>query len=185
MGGDPFKKVQHGESFAVDATAQNAMLAAGQAFKPPGQGGPPVLTDKTNNLVKVKNSSGGDIGRFSVLSVSGVLFSPTDNLQEFQNNFAFDGVTPTFPGSLGRFVVTQEPLKEDAIGLAVVSGLTPVQIQVDEGEEAYNYADVWTGGSTSVLHPHPISGSAYIFYKESGTGTKWAIVRISNLTLVS
>jgi len=51
-----------------------------------------------------------------------------------------------------------------------------VQVQIDVTDANHGYADVKASDNTKLASG--ASGSAVILWKESGTGTKWAIIRI-------
>jgi len=82
-------------------------------------------------------------------------------------------VTPA-AGHTGSFVVLLEPIIDGEIGRAVVSGVTPVK--VDVADEAHAYADIAVGQAGYLASGE--SGSALILWKETGTGQKWALVKI-------
>lgn len=124
-------------------------------------------------IVRVKNSSGADRGRFEVLGVDGVVFTPTDNLAQFQNAIYLDGKKPT-ASHLGKFVLLCQPLPSGAIGWAWVAGACVVK--VDFGYDGQPYADVKDGDTGLLLGGE--GGAAQVLWKEEGTGTKWAVVRL-------
>jgi hypothetical protein len=113
------------------------------------------------------------VGQFGILGIDGACCEFDDNPTEFLGRPLFSGATPTAL-FVGLFAVTVEPIKSGDIGRAVASGVTPVKVDVvDEGHPA---ADVHVG-QTATLKSAP-SGAAQILYKGSGTGIKWALVRL-------
>lgn len=128
--------------------------------------------NRTNGIVRVKNSSGGDLNRFSICAPSGILFSQTDNATEFYEDPVLTVTTPAAADQLRGWCVLQEPIKSNQVGRAMFVGLTVCQIDVvDSGDD---YADTIASDSAK-LQSGPF-GSAAILYKESGTGTKWALI---------
>lgn len=121
--------------------------------------------------VLIENDSGADVDRFGVLAISDVLVSPTDNLVEFQQAPALQGITPV-TGYEGRFAVAADPIADEAIGYGFVAGTCCVQISVTDAD-CY-YAEILNSDAAK-LGTHP-AGTAQILWKESGTGTKWAVV---------
>ena len=177
--GDNFKKVQAGQPLKIPAETFNAFLDAARDFRARQQSRETQSqqTFRQSGIVKVKNSSGADRGRFEILGIDRPIFTPTDNLETFQNEVTLVGVTPDGEKHLGRFCVLLEPLKADAIGLAVIAGVCPVRVNVHE--ESDTFAEIKDGEATQLKSGG--SGSATILWKESGTGeNKWAVVRLGN-----
>jgi len=175
--GDHLKKVQAGEPLEIPARTFNTFIDAAQDFlaRQRGTGRRIDHAYRDPDIVLAKNASGSDRGRFDILGVSGPIIGPTDNLDEFKNKAAVTGATPSSSLHFGRFVVLLEPLASGEIGRACVSGLVPVKVHVhDEGHE---YADV-RGGDCSKLDSAE-RGSAYILWRQGGTGEKWALVKLS------
>ena len=123
-----------------------------------------------------KNTT-GDIGRFQVMGISGLVYEYGDNESEFKNNPSLELRTPTDDDRSG-YAITQEPIKSGKIGRVMVAGVTPCQLWIVD--TADTYADVnamvsddgmlYTGG-----------GNARILWKQTGTGTgKWALVQFPN-----
>ena len=174
--GDPLKKVQSGQPLAIPASTFNSMIDAARAHRSSArQSGGKQTEPLRGQLVTVKNSSGADVGRFGVLGIDDVVFSSTDNLAEFQNNWALDCSEPATADHLGRFVVLAEPLASGRIGKAYVSGVCAVKIDVQD--EDHTCADVNDGQAGSLQSG--LVGAAAILWKEAGTGEKWAIVRFA------
>jgi len=123
--------------------------------------------------VHVKNASGADRARFAVLGIDSPIFSPSEAADNFANQVALVGVTPTADHA-GKFVVLLEPIADGEIGQAVVSGVTPVKVNVTD--EAHTRADVQAGQAGYLASGD--SGSALILWKEAGTGEKWALVNL-------
>jgi len=150
--GDPFRKAISGQPVRIPAQTWNAMLEAAQAHRdrqehlgrearPRGAGG----------IVLVKNATGSDVGRFSVLGIDGVLIAPGDNEAEFLGRTAVTGVTPTTDHA-GRFVVLIEPVKAGALGRAMLHGVTRARLYVEE-DRTVGFAAP-TAGETGYLVPY-------------------------------
>ncbi len=122
----------------------------------------------------VKNNSGADRGRFNVLGIDGPIFTPTESLDSFKNTIALKGITPAAATHVGKFVILQEPLADGELGRAVISGVTPVKIDVTDA--GHGYADVKDAVCGTLASA--ASGSSMILWAESGTGEKWAIVKL-------
>jgi len=173
--GDPFCKAISGQPVRVPAQTWNAFLDAARAHRDRQEDvGREARPLGNSGIVLVKNATGADVGRFGVLGIDDVLITPGDNEAEFLSRTALTGVTPT-ADHRGRFVVLLEPLRAGALGRAVVTGPAPVQVNVNH--EDHGWADVKDGDATQLESAH--TGAARILWKESGTGTKWAVVLLA------
>jgi len=174
--GDALKKVQAGQPLAIPARAYNTFVDAGQDFldRREDQGAGSSRDVRHSGIVLVKNSSGAARDRFDVLGVSGILYSPSDNLLGFKNQPVLTGVVPTVADHTARFVICLAPLADGAVGPALASGVSPVR--VDVADEAHRYADVNNNAAGSLKSG--AGGAALVLWKESGTGEKWAVVRL-------
>jgi len=179
-GGNKFSHVQPGQKRVMPAAVWNAFLDASDYVRQmQASGGAIAGGSPANYSVKpIRNDSGSTAGWLEVLGIGDPLYGPSDNLDEFRSRPAFKGVTPTISSHTGKFAICLEPIADDGIGMALVSGVVPVKVYVGTGEEWYGFADVKDGyGSYLTLLP---CGSAQVLWKESGTGAKWAIVRLGN-----
>jgi len=177
--GDHLKKVKSGEPLVIPAATFNSFIDAAQAHQG-GQrtiGGEGVRSLTGAGTVQVQNDSGSDVGRFGVLGIGGPVIGPGDNLAEFQGRLTLSGVTPAAGTHNGRFVVLLDPLGAGRIGRACASGLTVAK--VDVSDEAHGYADIDNGDASHLASGS--SGAAKILWKESGTGEKWAVVKLETL----
>lgn len=118
----------------------------------------------------VRNNSGQDLPRHSILKVDGVEVTPTQNDVAWKNGQIIDGGTPT---ANAPFCITQRAIRDGDSGPAVVVGVSACKVSV--GTESDEFAD--SGTSTTAL----TSGTtgARILWKESGTGTKNALVALA------
>lgn len=125
-------------------------------------------------VVLIKNNSGTLRSRFNVLGISDALISPTTDLAEFQERPMLVGITPDIELHTGKFAVLLEPLAQSEIGRAFISGLAIVQVDVLDAD--HGWAEMKDDDATQLQSRD--FGSARIIYKESSTGTKWAIVHL-------
>lgn len=132
------------------------------------------LIDRT---VIVKNDSGSNLGQFAVLGIDDPVYSPDGMEVVFEERVRLEGVVPDEDVHRGRFVVLLEPANDGKDALAVVSGV--VQVHVSVSDEAHEFADMVDGEMAHLKSG--IEGAAQILWKETGTGVKWAVVRIGNL----
>jgi hypothetical protein len=178
-GGNQFQKVQPGQRRILPAAVWNAMLETVEYVQALREsGGALIGASAAPVCVKpVKNTSGQDVARFEVLGIDDILFYPYDDQDEFCARPALKGVVPRLPDHAGKFCVLAEPAASDDMALAVLSGVVPVKVQVDSNQSWYGYADVSTVKEHLILQPY---GPAQVLWKESGTGEKWALVRLGN-----
>jgi hypothetical protein len=125
--------------------------------------------------ILAKNNTTGAVRRWGVLSVAGVVFTPSgatgNATQQFQDQPVLIGGLPTGGSS---FVVAVEPIAAGKIGRVAVAGV--VQAKINVVSESDTFATAKDGDLTQLASSS--SGEAQILWKESGTGaSKWAIVR--------
>jgi hypothetical protein len=175
--GDCLKKVKPGDPLAIPAATFNTFVDAAQDFlrRQRDVGRTPVADRPPFETVLLKNASGADRGRFDVLGIDAPVFTPTDSLETFTNGIALAGVTPT-DSHAGNFAVLVEPIQAGQIGRACILGACPVKVNIVSTSDAF--ADVEAGVTDRLKSGS--SGAARILWKESGTGEKWAVVRLGN-----
>lgn len=169
--------VRAGERLKIRANDWNDCLAAAEAYKTG------VLGSARDNrwgfpphgMVLLKNSTGVDRSRFEILGLGDPVWTPTENLSEFQNSIAFDGEAVAIASHFGKFAVLMEAVRSGAFGLAVIHGVCNVQIDVVN--EAHEFADIEDAASDTLKSY--TAGSAKILWKEAGTGDKWARVLLN------
>jgi len=129
--------------------------------------------------VFIRNDSGTDKDRFSVLGITGLVFSPTDAEETW--NDCLKGSTAVGPGHVGKYVVCQEPIANGAIGRARLIGLTRVKIwMADTNAPAPSWAEVDGDLSGIPGLPGTSFGSARVIYCEPTGTNRWALVRLGN-----
>lgn len=170
------EKIQSGQPMRIKADTFNSILDATRAYKERQQGGGRSANREysDSNIVLVKNDSGVDAERFGVLGIDGPIIPPSENLSEFENRVTFACSTPTAGTHEGKFVVLAGPIAAGAIGRALALGVTPVQVNVTN--ETHTHAVISDAHSDYLASA--TNGSSQILWKESGTGTKWALIRL-------
>jgi hypothetical protein len=174
--GDALGKVQSGEKLRIPAAAYNAFIDTALDLRRRQQTSQQDSTPQARQtgIILVRNDSGADRGRFDVLGVSGVVITPTDNPDAFKSKIALIGASPAEAQHAGRFVVLLEPIAASKIGQACASGVTIARVDVVDTE--HQFADVSDGSAAQLKSAE--GGAGAILWKESGTGVKWAVVRI-------
>ncbi len=179
MAGDAFKKVQPGQRLEVTAEAFNAFLDAARAVREHKVFGTDASQFfRQSGIVKVRNASGADQGRFAVLGLTEPIILPAANEPEFKRQVTFEGVVPSKSDHKGKFAVLLEPVADGKIGLAVVAGVVPVRLQVDPNQ-LYDRAEIIDADTGKLLNvPH---GSARVLWIDAiGSEERWAIVRLDD-----
>lgn len=179
MAGDPLKKVQSGDRLNIPAEAYNAFIDAARATR--GQqvlGADAQEFTRQTTLAKVRNLTGANRDRFSVVGLNQPIVLPADNAAEFLRQTTFDGVTPA-SGYEDRFGVLLEPLATNKIGLAAVAGVVPMRVHFTATN--HEYAAINSGDATKLKSAG--SGWARILWHEDfpvgpdpPNVTLWALV---------
>lgn len=166
-------KTYGGQRVKLSAADMNAWQDAARLAK---SGQRILLTEppdpRSVTLALVRNDSGANQPRFAVLGLNGPIISTTANLTEWKERLTFKGILPTAVTHSGKFCVLLEPLANGRIGTAAVGGVVPVRIT---GTAGTTWVDVATGVTTLAAGT---SGSAQVLDQESGSGTRWAVVRL-------
>lgn len=172
---DYFRRVTAGEPFRPLAPTWNAMLDAAQAHQQNKRtgGAPAGSFFRASDIIAVLNDSGADVGAFGILGIDGVACAPGTDLQEFVNRPILRGVTPTSDHT-GKFIVALDGIAAGQVGLAVAAGVCVAKVEMQSS--SHKCADVYANDKTKLKSA--VEGSVQILYVESGTGTKWAIVRL-------
>jgi len=174
--GDTLKRPQGDGPFLVKRATFNTIIdavreyRAGQAARVARQAS---AEHRDSGIVLVRNNSGADRDRASVLGIGGPVFTPTGgDPTPLLQKLALDCVTPDADVHRGRFAVLLEPIRDSGLGLATVAGLC--HVQVDVTDETHQWADVKDADTVSLASGE--TGTARILWRESGTGIVWAVV---------
>ena len=172
------RKVTRGQAFSVKASTYNAFVDAAKAFRDQAlrQKSGTIPPDTKAGAVTIRNATGQPLDQYSVLALGAALITPQDNLRAFQSRPAFEGLLPASAAS--SLAIIQEPLAPGALGLALVSGISPARISslVDEtppfAAPAAGEAGYLVGGT---------AGLARVLYRAPGTGEQWGLVQFPAL----
>lgn len=146
--------------------ADDAQNNRGSLEFEPGGEGPPA------GMLYIENNHGSAVDRFAPLGISGVLITQSDNADEFYNQPTLTGRTPMDEDHDG-FAITQEPIADGAIGLAMVAGITPVRLYVVDTADTHAHLETYNDGQLTTG-----GGSARILWKSGGTGANiWGLVQ--------
>ncbi len=168
-------KVVTGEKFRPKARTWNSFIDAAVYVRQRQSN----LTAKTprqdtkSGVVLVRNSTGEDLAQFAVVALGALIITPADNEPEFREKL------PVFEAELVSdenldevFVILQKPLKENEVGVALLSGVTPVKINIES--EDHKFAEVTADGLKTSSN-----GTLRVLWKEPKEGeNKWAVVHL-------
>lgn len=178
---DPFSTVRTGEPFRPRAAAWNKLV---ELARRDAQGGTRATASgatlrEDQSLIRVRNSTGGLMPRWSVVGLGAPVFEPAHGTpdtipQDYAENLALKGETPAVGTHEGRFAVLVEPLPDGAIGYAVASGMTAAIVNV--GDSSHKFAEIPASASPWLRSAD--AGGAQIIWKEAGTGERFAVLRI-------
>lgn len=123
-------------------------------------------------LLHVQNASGEKRTKGEVLAIDGLAVTPDDNLDGFLAHPVLKGVKPA-DEHVGKFVVLQSSAEPLEVVMGLLIGVTVAKLNVNSEDDEYadiaaDSYELSTGGS----------GAAEIIAKQSGTGSKWGVVRI-------
>lgn len=177
------RKVRSGQKLEIPAKAYNAFVDAAIDLRQRSHGTQQQsnLEQRSTGIMLVRNNSGEDMPRLSVLGLDAPVVSPTDNLQQFKNRAAMSASKPQSDHQ-GRFVILLDAIRQGAIGRAYVSGVCPAYVYVESEYDGFvpidnAYADITENDASKLTAKE--EGSAQILWREGGTGDQWAIVRLT------
>lgn len=167
-------KVRPGDPVAISAAVWNDVLDAAALAKRTKRTGAGIPDGLDVGIVRVKNTSDGDLDRFAALGISfGIGVTPEKNELAFQNEPAvlFGGISD----GDGPWVVLQEPIPAGKIGRAMLFGVTPAQVDVADKE--HDFAEPVEDNAAGALQSCA-AGTARILWKPDKTGLQWCILHV-------
>lgn len=174
-----FDPVKPGDSLRIHAEAWNSMLALARerrthSVSTDSEGGTDAATPPATVLFK--NTTASTLPRFGVVQLDGPVFDPstTANEEDFVSRTVFRGVAPNASLGFGLFGVATSPVAAGKIGQAFIDGIVGIKIRVRDA--LHNSADAPRGADGLLTSCY--GGAAEILWKQSGTGTRYAMVRL-------
>jgi hypothetical protein len=162
-----------GQYFQPSASEWNRMLRSSREL-PPGKG-----RRRSENLsyhhdfVWVVNKCGADRDKFDVLKIEEPFITPDDDDDGFRERVVFEGIEPT---ANCQFAVLLEPALEDALVPALITGSIQARITKVDATIPHCF-NVGVAAGEYVLK-QMATGSAEAIWSESGTGDKWAFLKL-------
>lgn len=139
------EQVSSGDAFSFQASAYNKMANAANAFQANQlrAGQRTDLKFENNGVILVRNKTGSDRARYDIIALDGTIVDPTINESGYLERAAYDTafVEDATPDNQPALVILQEPLAIDAIGQAIVLGVTRARVR--ENSATHKYA-TWT-----------------------------------------
>jgi len=171
-----FNHVHPGQPLGISAEAHNAMLDAARAHRQAGTlaGREAARAVADRGVIWVRNNTGAALDQFGVVAIGLPIITADANENEFKQRVTFEGGTPA-ASDTGQFAVVIEAIPAGKIGRAVIAG--PVQVKVNVVDEDHEWADVKDSDASQLESGN--TGTAKVLHKQSGTGTKWAIVLLA------
>ena len=171
---EPGQRIDQAFSARAWNRAQDAADVILGGHVPPGIADPVGVRTQSFVPILIQNTLSTGVDRWGCLSIAGIAIAPSGTTGEATRSFE---ATPLLRGGLPTageaFVVPLEPIAASGIGRAAVAGVVAVRLEVvDAGHEFAGPKD----GSTTGLKSGS-DGPTEILWKESGTGTKWGLVR--------
>ena len=163
----------------ITAEAYNRVLAATETVES-GNGPNTGAGNNQSGLIKVKNNSGSDLGRFAAVAIGEPLFKPNAPEASGTKSSSFwrqpvVTVETLEADDSRKIVVMAEPVASGKVGFAVVSGITPAIVTKPASGDEFNGAKPVAGG----LELTNAGGLPVAWWDSSGTGDIAAIVEVT------
>ena len=172
------EKVRSGEELVIRASTWNAFIDAANWVRNERQGRVTsgVRSGLGVGIVLVKNGESELRERFTALVLTDVVVGPKANEDEFLSCppvFVGQRMTEVREGM--PYAILLEPLDPEAIGRAMVLGIVPAQVSVQDADDPC--AEPTPGSATGALRSSA-TGVARILWKEGGSGTQWCLLQL-------
>lgn len=127
-----------------------------------------------NGEVRIKATE-DDIPVFAAVILSNLLYRPANDAFIYQAQ-SFYGDLPSSDYQEGPFAITTEPIKRGDVGRAVLIGVVPAQVTINDPDA--QYAEPIPAGSGLMRTAE--SGTARIVWKGGTSGTQWCILQLGS-----
>jgi len=175
---NPLQRVRPGDPIPHSAETWNAIIESARNNKrrgPQTLGATGTIADgyKGSLEIDVKNNTGGTILQWSVLKITTPFVSVTDQPEDNQDSPTFLGIAPTSVNDI--VCVTQEGAGNGEFVRATILGVAVCKINVTDA----NHETCSPSTSTANYFDSAAGGRFEILWKESGTGTKQAVILLN------
>ena len=134
------QKVHQGEKITIKASTWNSFIDAANFAKDSklNNWGKPLKSGVSAGIVLVKNMEAQARDRFTALVITGICISPDANEDEFLSCVpVFEGSKMTEARADKPYVILMEPIASQAIGRAMILGVTPAKVVVNDSEDGF------------------------------------------------
>ena len=172
------EKVRSGDKVVIKASTWNAFIDAANFAKEQRQNqlGKGLKSGVAAGIVLVKNAESEQRDRFSALVLSDVAVPPNVNEDEFVScPPVFIGQKMTEEREGKPYAILLQPLAHDEIGRAMVLGITPAKVTIQDTDD--QYAVPTPESSTGALQSDA-TGVARILWKAGGSGSQWCLLQL-------
>ena len=172
------EKVKSGDTVVIKASTWNAFIDAANFTKEQRQNqlGKGLKSGLATGIVLVKNAEGEQRDRFTALVLNDIAIPPNVNEDEFVScPPVFIGQKMTEEREGKPYAILLQPLAAGEIGRAMVLGITPAQVTIQDADD--QYAVPTPGSSTGALQSDA-TGVARIIWKAGGSGSQWCILQL-------
>jgi hypothetical protein len=136
-------------------------------------------------VVMIKNTTATDWDRHDCVYIDKPTIEPVASANapetlEFRSFRVFDAIEPLSGEThVGKIAILLEPIPAGRMGAAILSGVVNTKIDVIDEDDEFCDVDETSGGRLLTSNSD-YESSGQILWKASGTGEKWATVRLSN-----
>ena len=172
------EKVKAGDTVVIKASTWNAFIDAANFAKEQRQNqrGKGLRSGIVTGIVLLKNGESEARDRFTAMVLSDIAISPSTNEDEFVScPPVFIGQKMTEEREGKPYAVLLEPIAAGQIGRAMVLGITPAKVSIQDAEDEYA---VPTAGSSNGALESSSTGVARILWKAGGSGTVWCLLQL-------
>ena len=172
------EKVRSGEPVNIKAATWNAFIDAANYTKEmrQNQRGKGLKSGVGAGIVLVKNVESEQRDRFAALVLCDIAVPPNLNEDEFVScPPVFIGQKMTEEREGKPYAILLEPLAKDQIGRAMVLGIVPAKVTIQDADDQYA---VPTPGSTTGALQSDSTGVARILWKAGGGGSQWCLLQL-------
>lgn len=177
-GYDKMQKVKPGDKVQIKAETWNAFIDAANFARSmrDSQGGKGVRSGLSDGVILIKNTEESSMPRYAAMVLTDIVISPESNEDEFVSRPpVFVGKRMTDKYKDKSYAILMEPIGEGKIGRAIILGITPAYIYVNDDSHQYvtPFMDSEEGNMQSSE-----TGSAKILWKGGVRGWYWALLQI-------